>query len=118
MVGHDSVVGAFSFVGLNVTIGGRCNIEPGCFFGMGVSVLPDLHIGTGVTVAASACLTKSIAADSVEQVWAGVPAKLQQTGEDSVNARKVMCCLEVDVLGLILVSKIIRFVQLMVDVYA
>ena len=41
------------------------------------------------------------------------------TGElDSVNARKVMCCLEVDVLGLILVSKIIRFVQLMVDVYA
>ena len=57
----------------NITIGDNCNIS------WNTIIMPNVHIGKNVVVAAGAIVTKSIPDG---EVWGGVPAKKIETIEE------------------------------------
>lgn len=57
-IGHDSSIGEFVEICLNVSISGRCNIGDFVFIGNGATILPDITIGKNSVVAAESVVTK------------------------------------------------------------
>lgn len=79
-VGHDAVIGDFTTISPGVCISGNVHIGTGVFIGTGATIIngtaaQPLVIGDRAVVAAGACVTTSLEADSL---YAGVPAILKK----------------------------------------
>jgi len=76
---HDVTVGDFVTISPGVHIAGYVRIETGAFIGIGASIIngdpsDPLVVGEGATVAAGACVIRSIPAHTVAM---GVPARVR-----------------------------------------
>jgi sugar O-acyltransferase (sialic acid O-acetyltransferase NeuD family) len=75
-IGHDVEIGDYSTLSPGVNVSGNVKIGSGVFIGTGASIIngtcdQPLMIGNNAVIAAGACVTKSVAPDSMV---AGVPA--------------------------------------------
>jgi sugar O-acyltransferase (sialic acid O-acetyltransferase NeuD family) len=59
-VGHDAQIGDFSSLMADVDIGGHDLIEESCYFGTKCTVVPGVHIGSGVRVGAASLVVHDI----------------------------------------------------------
>jgi sugar O-acyltransferase (sialic acid O-acetyltransferase NeuD family) len=75
-VGHDSVLGRHVSVNPLAAISGDCRIDEDVLIGTNSAVLQGLHIGTGATVGAGACVVRDVPADTIVK---GVPARSNVT---------------------------------------
>lgn len=72
VVDHDAVVGDFSHIAPNATLGGGVRVRRRVLVGAGASVLPGLSICDDTTIGAGAVVDADIAEPGV---YAGVPAR-------------------------------------------
>ncbi len=71
--GHPTVIGKGVTVGHNAMLH-ACNLQDGCFVGMGAIIMDDVIVETGAMVAAGALVPPRKVVKS-GQIWAGNPAK-------------------------------------------
>jgi len=71
IVDHDCVVGAFSHIAPNATLGGNVKIGRRVLVGAGATVLPGVDVGDDCIIGAGAVVTASVGVGT----WVGVPAK-------------------------------------------
>lgn len=72
-VGHDTHVGSFCVVNPGSNVSGSVHLGDGCFLGTGCQVLEGLTIEPGVVVGAGAVVTRSINAAGT---YVGIPARM------------------------------------------
>jgi len=73
LVGHDTIIGAYSSLMPGCSVSGDCIVGPGSTIGSNATVLEKIEIGAGATVGAGAVVTRNVAAgDTV----VGAPAKV------------------------------------------
>lgn len=65
LIGHETTVGAHSFIAHGVTVSGLVTIGAGCFVGAGSTILPRVSIDEGCIIGAGAVVTKDVSAFSV-----------------------------------------------------
>ena len=71
-VGHDCVIGKYTFIGPGCIFGGGSRIGHRCVLGMGAKILENIAVGDDVTIAAGSVVTKDV--ESGVSV-AGIPAR-------------------------------------------
>ncbi len=69
---HESEIGDFNIITVNVSICGRVKIGNRCYLGAGSVILPNITICDDVIVGAGAVVTKNI---STKGTYVGTPAK-------------------------------------------
>jgi len=60
IIDHDCLIGEYSHIAPNVTLGGGVQIGNDCLIGAGAVILPNIKIGNGTTVGAGSVITKNI----------------------------------------------------------
>jgi sugar O-acyltransferase (sialic acid O-acetyltransferase NeuD family) len=73
VVDHDCVVGDFSHIAPNATLGGCVTVGEGVLVGAGANILPGITVGDYAVIGAGAVVTKDV---SSGETWAGIPAKI------------------------------------------
>jgi sugar O-acyltransferase (sialic acid O-acetyltransferase NeuD family) len=72
IVDHECVIGEYSHIAPNATLGGGVTVGRGCLIGSGASVLPLVKIGDNVVIGAGAVITKDV---NDNQKIVGVPGR-------------------------------------------
>lgn len=73
IVGHDCRLGRFVHLAPGVRLAGGVHVGDGAFLGINTVVLPGIHIGRRVTIAAGSIVTRNLPDDAVA---AGMPARV------------------------------------------
>lgn len=61
IVDHDCIVGAYSHIAPNVTLGGGVRVGAHVLVGAGATILPGVRIGDGALIAAGATIVRDVA---------------------------------------------------------
>lgn len=72
VVDHDAVVGDFSHIAPNATLGGYASVGRRVLIGAGATVLPHVAVGDDVVVGAGAVVCEALTQPGI---YAGVPAR-------------------------------------------
>ena len=73
---HDCTIGEFAHIAPGTHLAGGVDIGAGAFAGVGVSVIPDVHIGAWSVVGAGAVVTDQVPPETTVM---GVPARARST---------------------------------------
>ena len=71
IIDHDCVVGDFSHIAPNATLGGGARIGDHVSIGAGATILPQIHVGNSAVIGAGAVVLRDVAPGVI---CAGVPA--------------------------------------------
>ena len=72
---HDDIIGNAVHIAPGVKTAGRAKVDDYAFLGIGSTILPDIHIGSGSMVGAGAVVTKDVEKKSTMIGYAAIPHK-------------------------------------------
>ena len=90
IIDHDCVVGDFSHIAPNATLGGGARIGDFAFIGAGATILPQITVGDNAVIGAGAVVLRDVAPGVV---CAGVPA-VQIIAENVIDIRFILATSE------------------------
>lgn len=96
VVGHGSRIGRGCVIAPNAVINARVVLEDEVYVGSNASILPDLHIGAGATIAANSLVLSDVPAGATAL---GVPATIVQPRAGANGQRAAALAESVEVIG-------------------